>query len=69
MDPHPSMMMRRTVPWMERKRKGKGIHPIPNQIQEGKNKDLSNIKCFHYHELGHYATKCLHKKANKKPSE
>ena len=28
---------------------------------------MSNIKCFHYHELGHYAMKCLHKKVGKKP--
>ena len=26
--------------------------------EEGKKKDLSNIKCFHCHEFGHYATKC-----------
>jgi len=34
----------------------------------GKKKDLNKIKCFHYHEFGHYATKCLHKKSNNKPS-
>ena len=28
---------------------------------------MSNIKCFHCHELGPYATKCLHKKAGKNP--
>lgn len=27
-----------------------------------------NIKCFHYHELGHYATKFPDKKAGKNPS-
>lgn len=29
-------------------------------------KELSKIKCFHYHELTHYAMKCIHKKAYKK---
>lgn len=29
---------------------------------------MSKIKCFHYHKLGYFATKCPHKKANKKPS-
>lgn len=28
---------------------------------------MSKIKCFHYHELRHYAKKCPHKKASKKP--
>jgi len=27
---------------------------------------LSKIKCFHYHEFRHYATKCPHKKESKK---
>jgi len=30
MDPHPSMTMRITMPYLEWKIKGKGIHPIPN---------------------------------------
>ena len=34
----------------------------------GKKKDLSKIKCFHYHEYGYYATKCLHKKSDKEPT-
>lgn len=48
----------------------RGGYPIPNQIlvRMERKKDMSKIKCFHYHELGHYATKCLHKKAGKKPS-
>ena len=28
---------------------------------------MSKIKCFHCHELRHYATMCPHKKADKKP--
>ena len=35
--------------------------------QGGKNKDISKIKCFHCHEMGHYATKCPHKKVGKNP--
>ena len=29
---------------------------------------MSKIECFHFHETGHYAMRCLHNKANKKPS-
>ena len=29
---------------------------------------MSKIKCFNYHEYGHYATKCSHNKYTKKPS-
>jgi len=37
------------------------------QGEEGdKKKDLSNIKCFHYHEYGHYATNFPQKKASMK---
>jgi len=43
-------------------------HSKSNSSQEGKKKDLSRIECFHCHELGHYATKFLHKKIRKKPS-
>jgi len=34
--------------------------------QGNKEKDLSKIKCFHCHEMGHYATKCPHNKAKNK---
>jgi len=29
---------------------------------------MSKIKCFHYHELGQYATNCPYKKVDKNPS-
>jgi len=36
--------------------------------QGDKKKDLSIIKCFHYHEFRNYATKCPQKKTRKKNS-
>ena len=69
MEPHPSMMMRITMPCLERKIKGKGRNPNPKAIhvQADKKKDLSKIKCFHCHELGHYTMKCPHNKVGKNP--
>ena len=37
--------------------------------EKRKKKDLSKIKCFHYGELGHYATQCLRKKSKGEASE
>ena len=32
---------------------------------KGKKQDMSKVKCFHYHQHGHYATNCSQKKKNK----
>ena len=37
--------------------------------EKQKKKDLSKIKCFHYGELGHYATQCPRKKSKGESSE
>jgi hypothetical protein len=47
----------------ERKGKGKKFHPKPES--KVKKLDLSNMKCFHYHEHGHLATNYPQKKKNK----
>jgi len=53
-------------PLVSKENKAKGKQ---SQEEEGdEKKDLSNIKCFHYYELGHYATKFPQKKARKKES-
>jgi len=51
-----------------KKGKGKLSHSKLDSSRGDKKKDMLKIKCFHYHELRHYATKCPHKKAYKKPS-
>lgn len=37
--------------------------------QEKRKKDLSNVKCFHCGELGHYANQCPRKKSKGEASE
>ena len=50
----------------EKKGNGKKSQSKPKSNQGGKKKCLSKIKCFHFHEFKHYATKCPHKKPSKK---
>lgn len=38
---------------------------VKSKQKHRKKKYLSKIKCFHWHEYGHYATKCLHRKSSK----
>ena len=37
--------------------------------EKWKKEDLSNVKCFHCGELGHYATQCLRKKSKGEDSK
>ena len=50
-----------------KKGKGNKFQSKGDSIRGGKKKDLSKIKSFHPHELGHYATKCPHKVGKKPP--
>jgi len=44
-------------------------HSKFNYCHGGKKKYMSKVKCFHCHELGHFATNCLLNKSRKKSSE
>jgi hypothetical protein len=48
----------------ERKGKGKKFHS--KSESKGKKLDFSKVVCFHYHKHRHLATRCVHKKKNKK---
>ena len=39
-----------------RKGKGKDFHSISNSSHGGKKIDKSKLRCFNFHEVGHYAT-------------
>jgi len=45
-------------------KKGKSKKASQSGVK-GKKQDMSKVKCFHYHQHGHYATNCLQKKKNK----
>ena len=49
----------------ERKGKGKKFH-YKFEAKNGNKQDMSKVKCFHFHEHGHFATNCPQKKMNKK---
>ena len=66
MDLHQSMMMKRIVLWLPRRRKGKGKKFHSKSEYKGKKQDMSKVKCFHYHEHGHFATNYPQKKKKKK---
>eukprot|EP00253_Pinus_taeda_P035729 PITA_35729 len=48
--------------------KGKGKASHSKSSQGGKKFDKSNVRCFHCHELGHYANNCPKRKSKKKGS-
>jgi hypothetical protein len=49
-----------------RAKKGKGKVRMntggDSSSQDGTGKDLSNVKCFHCHKKGHYASQCSERK-------
>eukprot|EP00253_Pinus_taeda_P020075 PITA_20075 len=49
-----------------KKRKGKASHSKSDSYHGGKKKDMTKFRCFHCHELGHFATNCPLKKSKKK---
>ncbi len=46
-----------------RKGKGKASHSKSSSSHGGKKIDKSKVRCFHYHEVGHYATNCPQNKS------
>lgn len=52
-----------------RKGKGKASHFKSNSSHGGKKSDMSKVRCFNCHKMGHYATNFPLKKSNKGSSE
>ena len=51
-----------------KKGKGKASHSKSDSHHGDKKKDMTKVKCFHCHEMGHFATNCPLKKSKKKSS-
>jgi len=52
-----------------KKGKGKVSLSKSSSSNDGKKVDKSKVRCFHCHELGHYATNCPKKKSKKGSKE
>ena len=50
-----------------RKWKGKASHSKLNSSHGGKKAEKSKVRCFNFHEMGHYATNYQSKKSKKGP--
>ena len=48
-----------------KKKKGKKFHSKSEACEDGKEHNMSKVKCFHYHEYGNIATNCPQNKKNK----
>ena len=48
----------------ENKNKGNKFRSRSEAVEDGKEHNMSKVKCFHCHEYGHIATICPHKKKN-----
>ena len=49
-----------------RKGKGKISRSKSDSYHGGKNNDMTKVKCFHCHKMGHFATNCPLKKSREK---
>jgi len=56
------------LPGKAKKGKGKASHSKPKSCHGDKKKDMSKVKFFHCHGLGHVSTKCFLKNSSNKPS-
>ena len=68
---HLSMTMKKNLALASNARigKGKASHSKSNSSHRGKKIDKSKVRCFNFHEVGHYATNHPLKKSKKGSSK